>query len=357
MLEIDLMTITRTVVHTIPARGQDKEYVPPSGGESVLQLSSEVNDAVVTRITKALGKNARGVQTDIVDVGTDSIFQCACLMMDCDENQFVTQAQIAAEKLARVQHSKAFKPAKLICIRGTITKNFRPFIAFVKAELQQALSESQIQGQPTLEVLKNLFLTESNKLYKIGFISRNVPGDGKKNGVYQADQHSSYVYDHLMNELETRSAAFYFYNEFLGTDATATDRRLTRNFFEKTLEFIKSQNYPSSKRIALGEALRTELRSNDGQLSVNDFSASHIREVKERQAYITFMTKSGFPSHAITKDIEFVRTRLKKRQKVIFTTDVVITTPPGAANDLLKFKDLKNGTTIVTIKGEVESNE
>jgi hypothetical protein len=123
------------------------------------------------------------------------------------------------------------------------------------------------------------------------------------------------------------------------------------------LKFIDSQSYPSSKRIALGEALRTELRSNDGQLSVNDFSASHIREVKERQAYITFMTKSGFPSHAITKDIEFVKTRLKKRQKVIFSTDVVITTPPGAAVDLLKFKDGKNGTTIVTIKGVVESNE
>lgn len=357
MLKIDLMTISRAVVHTIPARGPERTFVPPTGGGSILRLSSDVSDAVVIRMTKALGNHTHGVQTDIIDVGNESTFQRACLMMDCDDDQFVNQTQEVAIKLARVQQSKSLKPAKLICISGSVTANSRPFVAFVKAELQEALSERNQKGQPSLEVIKDLFLTESNKLYKIGFISRSVAGDGKKGGVYEPDYHSAHVYDHLMTALETRPAAFYFYNEFFGTEVAATDRRLTRDFFEKTLKFIDSQNYPPSKRMALGEALRAELRSNGGQLSVKDFSASHIRNVTERQAYVSFMTKSGFPSHAITKDVEYVKTRLNKRQKVIFSTDVVISTPPGAAADLLKFENSKDGSTTVTIKGVVESNE
>lgn len=261
MLKIDLMTIARAVVHTIPSRGSDKSYVAPTGGSGVLHLSPEVNDVVVTRISKALGHHSHGVQADIIESGTDSMFEHACFMMDCNDDDFIAHAQAAAERLTKVQQSKSLNPAKLISISGTVTANSRPFAAFIKAELQEALSEATQKGQSTLEILKNLFLTESNKLYKIGFISRTAAGDGKKGGVYTPDHHTAHVYDHLMTALETRSAAFYFYNEFLGTEVAATDRRLTRDFFEKTLQFIDSQNYPPNKRIALGEALRAELRS------------------------------------------------------------------------------------------------
>lgn len=357
MLNIDLMTIKRAVVHTIPSRGPDKSYVAPTGGGSVLLLSTEVSDVMVTKITKALGHHSHGIQVDIIESGVGSMFEHACLMMDCTDTDFIAHAQAAAEKLTKVQQAKSLNPAKLICISGTVTANSRPFTAFIKAELQEALSESSQQGKSTLEILKNLFLTESNKLYKIGFISRSASGDGKKGGAYMPDFHSAHVYDHLMTTLETRSAAFYFYNEFFGTEAAATDRRLTQDFFEKTLQFIDSQNYAPNKRIALGEALRAELRSTGGQLSVKDFAATHIHSAGDQQAYVAYMTKSGFPSHAITKDIEYVKTRLRKRQRVIFSTDVIISTPADSAGDLLKIKDNKDGTTTVTVKGTVKSNE
>lgn len=357
MLKIDLMTITRAVVHTIPSRGSDKSYVAPTGGGGVLRLSAEVNDVMVKRITKALGHHSHGVQADIIDGGADNMFERACFMMDCNDADFIAHAQAAAEKLTKVQQSKSLNPAKLICISGTVTANTRPFTAFIKAELQEALSEAKQQGQSTLEILKNLFLTESNKLYKIGFISRTAAGGGKRGGAYTPDHHSAHVYDHLMTALETRSAAFYFYNEFLGTDVAATDRRLTRDFFEKSLQFIDSQNYTPNKRIALGEALRAELRSTGGQLSVKGFAATHLHSAGDQHAYVAYMTKSGFPSHAITKDVEYVKSRLRKRQKVIFSTDVIISTPANSACDLLKIMDNKDGTTTVTVKGTVQSNE
>lgn len=38
MLQIDLMTIKRVVVHTIPSRSTDKGYVAPTGGNALVHL-------------------------------------------------------------------------------------------------------------------------------------------------------------------------------------------------------------------------------------------------------------------------------------------------------------------------------
>jgi hypothetical protein len=357
MLTLNLMTIDRAVVHTIPSRGPDKAYVPPVGGTDLLHLAPAVNDIVVLRITKALGHHSHGVQADFVDTGNESVFERACSLMGCSDADFLVHAQAAADKLTKVQQSKALNPAKLITISGTVTANSHPFAAFIKAELQEALSETKQKGLTTLEILKNLFLTESNKLYKIGLVTRTVPGSGKKAGAHDPAQHAVYVYDHLMTALETRSAAFYFYNQFLGTEVSVTDRRLTRDFFEKTLHFIDTQGYAPNRRIALGEALRSELRNTRGQLSVAEFAKDHLHSPNDRAAYAAYMTKSGFPTHAITKDTEYVKTRLRKRQKVIFNTDVIISTPAEKASDLLKIKENNDGTTTVMVKGKVESNE
>lgn len=357
MLNLDLMIINRAVVHTIPSRATDKSYVPPSGGTDLLTFTADVGDVVVGRVTQALGHRSHGVQVDFIDIEAASMFTVACSMMDCDDAQFVIEAQSAAERLTRVQQAKSLKPAKLISMSGTVTAHGRPFVAFIKAELQEALSETKQRGHTVLEILKNLFLTEANKLYKIGFLSRTVSGTGKKDGAYDPDLHSVHIFDHLLTGLETRNAAFYFYNEFLGCDLAASDRRLTRDFFEKTLEFVDDQKYSSGKRIALGEALRAEMRSNKGQISTSDFAKTHLADVKDQHAYVAYMTNSGFPSQSVTKDVEYVKSRLKRRQRLIFTTDVIISTPADAVSELLSVKDNKDGTTLVTIKGTIRSSE
>lgn len=357
MLKIDQMIINRVVVHTIPARDPNKNLVPPSGGADVLQLSGTVSDVVVARISKALGHNSHGLQADFKDTSHDSTFALACVMMDCADPDFKIHAQVAAEKLTKVQLSKAFHSAKLISMNGTVGAIGRPFVAFIKADLEQALSETSNQGQLVLDVLNDIFMTESQRLYKIGFFLRTAAGTGKKNGKYAPEHHSVHVYDHLMTGTESRKAAFYFYSEFLGSNVAASDRRLTQDFFEKSLRFFDEKGFSQSKRIALGEALRTELRSNNQTLSVTNFAQTHIQSAKDQGDYVTYMQKSGFPAHAITKDVDYVKNRLRRRQKVCFDSDVVISTPADSVNDLLGFKDNGDGTTTVTVQGRVTSNE
>lgn len=356
MLQIDLMTISRVVVHTIPSRAADKSYVEPTGGDELVHIDPAVSEMVVGRISKSLGHHSHGIQADFFDVGAGSMFQRACSMMDCADKEFIALARESAQRLAKVQQAKAFDTSKLIAMSGTVTANQRPFVAFIKADMEAALTEGKKGGQTVLEIMQNLFMTDSQRLYKIGYIARTASGNGKKAGQYAQDQHSIHIFDHLMTGTESRKAAFYFYSEFLGSDVSASDRRLTQDFYEKTLKFIREQNFTPAKCIDLIESLRAELRSNTQSVSVADFATAHMNP-QDGPKYVTYMETSKFPTHAITKDTEYVRNKLRKRQKITFTTGVQIFTPADQVKDLVELTQNDNGTTTVVIKGIVASNE
>lgn len=356
MLKIDLMSIKRVVVHTIPSRAADKSYVEPTGVDALVHIDPTVSDMVVGRLSRSLGHHSHGIQADFFEVGAGSMFQRACSMMDGTDDEFIALARESAQHLAKVQQSKAFDPSKLIAMSGTVTAGERPFVAFIKADMEVALTEGKKGGQAVLEVMNNLFMTDSQRLYKIGYIARTVSGDGKKAGQYVQDQHRIHIFDHLMTGTESRKAAFYFYSEFLGSDVSTSDRRLTQDFYEKTLKFIKDQDFSPAKRIDLIESLRAELRSNTQSLSVADFATTHL-SAQDGPRYVTYMEKSKFPAHAITKDTEYVKNKLRRRQKITFTTGVQISTPADQVKDLVEITQNDNGTSTVIIKGTVASND
>lgn len=356
MLNLDRMRINRVVVHNIPARAPDKSYAAPEGGRELVRLDRAVSDVVVARISKALGSRSHGLQAEFSDTGLDSMFARTCQMMDCEDSEFLSHASEAAKRLATVQMAKPLEASKLITMSGVATSHERPFVAFVKAELEMALTETRQGNEHVLRVLKDLFMTESQRLYKIGYFSRSVAGTGKKDGRYAPDFHSIHLFDHLLTSTESRHAAIYFYGEFLGSDIAKSDRRLTQEFFEKTLAFISNQSYTPGKKIALGEAVRSELRSNDGTFSVSAFADKHMA-VRDAVQYVANMTKKGFPDHAINKDIEFVRNRLRKRQKFYFTSGVVVSTPPDQARQLVRITPGEDGSTTVRIEGTLESSD
>ena len=356
MLAIDFMTINRVVVHTIPTRGADRQLIDPSGGEALIQLDPKVTEVVVGRISKALGHHSHGIKADFTETGVGSMFERACTMMDCNDDEFLQLSRDAAKSLAKAQLRQLYEPAKLVTMSGHVTAHGRPFTAFIKADMEAALTEQKREGQSVLEILNNIFMTESQRLYKIGFVTRTAAGDGKKDNAYQKDQHSVHLFDHLMTGTESRKAALYFYSDFLGSDVAASDRRLTQDFYEKTMKYVKEQAFTPARKIELGEALRAELRSNAQTLSVSEFAKNHFSE-KDSPGFVDFMKKSGFPTHAVTKDTEYVKSKLRRRQRITFTSDVQITTPPDKVGDLLQITPNEDGTCTVLVKGTVASSD
>ncbi|MBK0115897.1 MULTISPECIES: nucleoid-associated protein [unclassified Delftia] len=349
MIDLEFLTIKRIIVHHIPPRADDKTFVPPVCATTLVKLTNQGLDMFSKRISQALGHHSHGIQVQFHDTGPQSFFANSVDLMDGSNAKFIASSAIVANDLARAQLSKNLTASKLIVISGLTSKKQVPFSAVVKSELQDGLSENQNNGKAIVDYLTNIFFAESQKLYKIGFVQKMNSLGTKK----VPEHFAVHLYDHLMTGTETRSAAFYFHSDFLGTEVSSSDRHKTREFFEKTKEFLQAQDITTAEKIELGEALRSELRSNKSTISIKKFSDDYLEKSLQGK-YIDFMQKSNVSSHAITKDVEYIKSRLRRRQKIVFNSGVMITTPADKIS-LVSVEAPSDGTTIVKITGTVES--
>ncbi|MGQ0728980.1 nucleoid-associated protein [Acidovorax sp.] len=355
MLDLENLNIQRVTVFSIPEDQPSKLPGLPTGGLSLVQLNPQARDMLKKRMVKALGKASHGIEVSIHDTTPQGFFQLGAAALDATDANFLSTAGSFASMLAKAQNNLSLKASKLVVIGGVVTAHARPFIAVVKAELQDALSETGTSNTTSIQHLQNIFMTESQRLYKIGFLQRTVANASNASGIFDIHQHSVHLFDHLMTALETRSAAHYFYSEFLGCQTANSARSRTRDFYNQTLEFIKTSGFSEAKQSDLQEALRAELRSNTAHVSVVDFSQAHMG-LPDRAAYSIFMTNKGFPGHAVAKDTEYVKSRLRKRRKIMFTSGVTISTPPDDLQ-LVTVTANTDGSSTVHIPGTESSRE
>jgi hypothetical protein len=354
VLELSDLTISRVVVFDIPMGDVNKGVAVPTGGLSVVNLTGPTHDMVVKRLTKVLGKNSHGIEATFDETEAGSFFQLGAGMMSATDADFRTASSVIAKSLAKAQSHRP-PPCKLIVVGGEVTVNAYPFLAVIKAELQEALTERSTSGATTLNLLTDIFMTESQRLYKVGFMQRSGQHAPSSKGLFDSKHFAIHLFDHLVTKTETRGAAAYFYRQFLGCEIANSARSLTRNFFEQTVEFLNKLDVTQARRIELHEALRSELRSNSPLLSVDQFATAHF-DTQHIAPYKKFMEGKNFPTTAVVKDTEYVKSRLRRRHKVLFSNDVMITTPADKI-DLIQIAENDDGSTNVRIQGKVQSTE
>ncbi|QIM48991.1 nucleoid-associated protein [Pusillimonas sp. DMV24BSW_D] len=356
MLALDQLEISRIIVHHIPG-SVNKETATPSCSNELLALPPAGLDMFSKRLAKSLGHSSKGIRVDIQNTDAHGFFQRAAQMMLATETveDFIATSKVFAQLLCDAQGIKALVESKLLVMSGVTGEFQRPFVAVVKADMQDALAELPADGGATISYLENIFLTEAQRLFKIGFLQQNVARPRINDGLRNIEDYTIHLFDHLLTSTETRNAAHYFYAGFLGTDVAASDRRLTQDFYEKTLRFFESRNYDADELIEKGETLRSELRSNDATISTSDFAQKYL-EPAEADDYEQYMRNQAFPAHAIVKDTEYVKNKIKRRRKLVFSSKVIITTPSDG-EDLVMVEEAKDDTTIVTISGKLTKSE
>ena len=121
-------------------------------------------------------------------------------------------------------------------------------------------------------------------------------------------------------------------------------------------EFAK-QALSDDEKLDTHEALRVTLKSAAATISVNDFAQNYLPEDKQK-AYTEFMIAKDFPQNAVSKDIEYIKTRLRKRRSYGFSNGVVILTPPEHTQDYMEIAPTEDGEyTVVTIKGQLQQQK
>jgi hypothetical protein len=313
MLTLELLAIERLVVHHINQRDADRNVVEPGYADDLLRLPAGAMDMFTRRIAQALGHRSHGIEVDIRETAPGSFFQNGAEAMRADDARFMDLSRQMARDLAAVQVARDLPPSKLIVISGVVGRVQRRFMAVIKAEMQDGLGETRHGRQTQIDYLTNIFLTDSQRLYKIGYVQQ-IDGNVGRAQPYLREHFVMHLFDHLMTGTETRSAALYFYSGFMGADIAASDKRLTQDFYERTIEFINSRGFEPEDRMDLVDALRSELRSNKQTLSVADFGDEHF-ERATRDEYCGFMERAHFPVHAVSKNTEYIKAKLIRRYK------------------------------------------
>jgi hypothetical protein len=333
-------------------RNEEKQPVKPNFSSSLLTLPDAALTAFQRRITQALGHKSSGIEMSINDDSPNSFFQKSATAIYSDVDSFIKTTCELSTDLAKVQAAKDLGASKLIFISGRAGVSDSPYKAVIKAELSDGFAESG----DTLQYLEDLFLTPTQKLYKIGFIHNiaTMPPSGA--GQYDPANFKAYLFDHLLTQNETRDAAHYFYAGFLGMKVMASDKRLTCDFFENTKSYVNTMPVDQDRKVALLEALRSELRSNKATLQVSSFAKDHFSE-SERGGFIDFMTHKGSPTNSFSKSLDYIAHALKKRQQMKFSNNVTLTAPSDQLHQLVKVTEVTAEHTILKVQGTIEVQE
>lgn len=102
--------------------------------------------------------------------------------------------------------------------------------------------------------------------------------------------------------------------------------------------------------------MRTELRSNRATVHCETFASDNLED-EIQQSYLDFLTKSGFQTAAFSKDVEFIKGKLKKRQRIKFSHGVEISAPADSLHNLVTVQETNAQRTILIINASIESQE
>ena len=280
---------------------------------------------------------------DIERVEDGSFFALASSLEGSTREDFIGTSEKLAANLARTQKSSSIPGGYFILLEGTYGEAKVPMAAVIKAEPHDALRYVVMDdGSVSIELLKSVFLSPSQKLLKIGILSqREEPAGDEVNDVYQA-----VLYDAQFRGEQT--PAEYFYREFLGLTTLQNARIQSRRFFEKTEEFVRGMETTEFNKEDLQLALRNEFNSGDSvTLAPREFAHQHIPSEEVRQEYqrqvVDFMPDSFIVDPGLIQ--HQIRTR-----KIEFENKVRISGPEDAFNNSVRIIEQSQDHVVIRIE-------
>ena len=221
MIDLSSMSIDKIIIHHVP---NSLRGLTPTFSNEPVQFDVNALNVLTTRITNVMGRGSKCVEmqvNDITDISAAS--QVINIMVDQSKEMLISKTTSLAQKLYQSQVNNRIPDGILVCITGRTGANQQQFAALIKAEGQSGFHMSSISE---VEFIADIFLTEAQRLYKIGFWVRNVV-----NTPITANDLSIYVFDQNATHSGTVGLATYFSQMFLGCKPIENAARLTEIFY------------------------------------------------------------------------------------------------------------------------------
>jgi len=320
MIDFNTLNVNRLIIHTINNKkeGQDSATVAPSNEISV--VDENVLELIKIRLIDAAGRNSKAFELDIEYTQQGSFFQLSNSIKDLDEEGFIKRTTEITDLLADSQRRTSIPGGYLMVMDCQDSETALPVIVVIKAEPHEALQFSISGGQTLLNVLRKVFLSPSQKLYKIGILYQKVADDE----VEDIEKYGCFLYDDQFRT-DTHPAE-YFYKDFLGFSVGTNSKIQSQRFYDKTKTFITTEvsDFGAKKDLLL--ALKQEFTVNQvDTVSPINFANTFLPQANGlRDKYIGEVCNE-LPN-SVVKDKSLIKNRLSKR-KVNFPRNINLSGP------------------------------
>jgi hypothetical protein len=353
-MSIANVQIERLITHEVLRENDYLPERPPFFSESLISLEENGKQLVAKRMVDTLSSGSHCVDVTIDDSTAGSPFSYISSMLDATNEHFIENSKYLSRELIRAQTAGSIKAGVAIFVQGTClydNQNSR-FIAIIKADADQGLHKRIANDIILLELINDMLLGQSQRLFKIGFFIEESHFNSSDNVSHSSDDFSVKIFDHMMQISGDRPASTYFYSTFLKCKLAENSARQTKLFFEKALNTINSFPIDKSKKVNLRGDLISRLRDNRATIEPRSFAQEVIPQ-EFQDIFVNACRDAGL-EHAIVKDISLVKSKLRK-QSVKFSSNVTIYAPPDTFRDCVKIETANSDDwTVVKIRGVVE---
>jgi hypothetical protein len=342
MQKLPDLSIVRAIVHRIIPKEELTEHATIEQTSNLISMSAEIKDMIIKRINTAVRNEHRTFALSIERTDADSFFGQAQGLSDVPDAEFIGRSQVLAANLARAQKTSSIPGGYFILLEGRYGDEENEVVIAIKAEPHEALRHTiDDTGRSRLEMLKSVFLSPSQKLFKIGVLYQHeeIAGD-EINDIY-----GCLVYDAQFRT--ENSPAEYFFKDFLGLTTHQNARIQSKRFYEKTKEFAQQIDEPEFDLVAFDESLRLELANQeDLSISPTAFAERHFAQEDVKTDYIRQV--ADFMPETFEKDPGLIYHQLSTR-KIEFDNRIRITGPADAFERSVEVMEQTPEYTVVRI--------
>jgi nucleoid-associated protein YejK len=322
------LEIHHAVMHTVKKKEDPHETAQPEFEDEQLTLDDSVTDVIRERLINAMGKASKAFQLDILHEHNGSFYSFAESLRDADDEQFMSVSRGITSLLASSQTKTTIPGGYLLILN--CSDDLRKVLIVIKAEPHEALMKAEGESQITL--LRQVFLSPSQKLYKIGILSEREELTGTDwDDLDKNDKYEAFLFDDQFRVKST--PAEYFYKDFLGFTIEENAKIQSQRFYDITEQFIKDNFDDIDDKEGLLRILKDEFNYNQSaSVSPAEFADTYF-PVELAESY-KYSTQFELPSSLI-KDPVLIRNKISRR-KVEFPGQLTLTGPDESFDDRVK---------------------
>ncbi|MFH5924566.1 nucleoid-associated protein [Roseomonas xinghualingensis] len=351
-MPLENLSISRVCLHEVHRRADDRTIVAPTLSSALLTLDARASGALHSRVVSAFRSDAKCMEMDIARHDAVSVIAFGADLITADDSRFVDVSKAIARLLADAQKSRQYPGGLVVIFDGTVGHPAKKFFAVMKAELHDGFIK---QANLRATFTDSLFLSPKTKLYKIGLFVLDSPSQRPLPKGWTAT-----VYDSQLTAGQRDSIALYFHDGFLGLKFPENSAQRTKQFFQKTRDFISSAPVLQEEKVDLYNSLYAYLKTDQSpSIQVGHFADTYMQPAMA-QNYRDYMRRERFTDRPIPKDLAEVGGSLRLR-RLRFANRITLIGPSEALSENVTVEALPPDggveRTQIIVRGGLERQE